>query len=81
MRRTALAVAASFLLGVLSHAAYAANPPKIEDGLTYLRYALNALKRAEVKDTAAAASRDQAVQLTEKAIEEVNKAIKANAGK
>ena len=80
MRRTALAVAASFLLGVLSHAAYAATPPKIEDGLTYLRYALNALKRAEVRDTAAA-SRDQAVQLTEKAIEEVNKALKANAGK
>lgn len=78
MRRTALAVATAFALGALSHAAYAAKPPKIEDGLTYLRYALNALKRAEVKDKAAA-NRDQAVQLTEKAIEEVNKAIKANA--
>lgn len=80
MRRTALAVATAFVLGALSHAAYAANPPKIEDSLTYLRYALNALKRAEVKDKATA-SRDQAVQLTEKAIEEVNKAIKANAEK
>ena len=80
MRRTALAVATAFVLGALSHAAYAASPPKIEDGLTYLRYALNALKRAEVKDKATA-NRDQAVQLTEKALEEVNKAIKANAEK
>lgn len=80
MHRTALAAAAAFALGALGHAAYAAKAPRIEDGLTHLRYALNALKRAEVKD-AAAPSRDQAVQLTEKAIEEVNKAIKANAEK
>jgi hypothetical protein len=80
MRRTAVAVAAAFLLGALSHAAYAASTPKLEDGLTYLRYALNALKRAEVGDKAQA-NRESAVQLTEKAIEEVNKGIQANAAK
>ncbi len=80
MRRTALAVATAFVLGALSHAAYAANPPKLDDGLVYLRYALNALKRAEVPDKASA-NRDQAVQLTEKAIEEVNKGIQASAAK
>ena len=80
MRRTALAMAAAFALGALSHAAYAASPPKLEDGLTFLRYALNALKRAEVPDKASA-NRDQAVQLTEKAIEEVNKGIQASTAK
>ena len=80
MRRTALAVAAAFVLGALSHAASAASPPKLEDGLVHLRYALNALKRAEVP-TKATANRDQAVQLTEKAIDEVNKGIQASATK
>jgi hypothetical protein len=80
MRRTALAVAAAFVLGALSHAAYAANPPKLDDALVHLRYALNALKRAEVTDKASA-HRDQAVQLTEKALEEVNKGIAASTAK
>jgi hypothetical protein len=80
MRRTALAVVAAFVLGALSHAAYAASTPKLDDALTYFRYALDALKRAEVKDKASA-HRDQAVQLTEKAIEEVKKGIAANAAK
>jgi hypothetical protein len=80
MRRTALAVAVAFALGALSHAAYAASPPTLEDALIHLRYALNALKRAEVK-APASASRDQAVQLTEKALEEVKKGITAQAPK
>ena len=62
------------MLGALGHAAYAASPPKLDDALVHLRYALNALKRAEVTDKATA-HRDQAVQLTEKALDEVNKGI------
>jgi hypothetical protein len=80
MRRTALAVVAAFALGALSHAAYAASTPTLDDALIHLRYALNALKRAEVKDKARG-NRDQAVQLTEKALEEVKKGIAANAEK
>ncbi|MBN1205835.1 MAG: hypothetical protein JXB05_13035 [Myxococcaceae bacterium] len=79
MRRTAFAVATAFALGAFSHAAYAAKPPKLDDALVHLRYALNALKRAEVNDKASA-HRDQAVQLTEKALEEVNRGIKAGTG-
>jgi hypothetical protein len=77
MRRTALAVTAVFVLGALSHAAVAASPPKLDAALVHLRYALNALKRAEVSDKAAT-HRDQAVQLTEKALEEVNKGLQAD---
>ncbi len=80
MRRTALALTAAFALGALSHAAYAATPPTLDDALIHLRYALNALKRADVKPTAST-SRDQAVQLTEKALEEVKKGIAAQAAK
>lgn len=80
MRRTALAVAAAFVLGALSHAAVAATPPKLDDALVHLRYALNALKRAEVTGKASA-HRDQAVQLTEKALDEVNQGIAAGAAK
>ncbi len=80
MRRSTLALTAAFALGALSHAAYAAKTPTLDDALVHFRYALSALKRAEVKDKAST-HRDQAIQLTEKAIEEVKQGISAHAAK
>jgi predicted component of type VI protein secretion system len=72
MRRTALAVAVAFVLGGFSQRALAEKQPKMEEALVHLRYALAALKSASHDK---GGHRAKAVELTEKALDEVNKGI------
>lgn len=71
MRRTAIAIAVAFVLGGLTQRAFA-DQPKMEEALTHLRYALAALKTATHDK---GGHRAKAVELTQKAIDEVNKGI------
>lgn len=72
MRRTALAVAVAFVLGGFSQRAFAEKQPKMEEALVHLRYALAALKTASHDK---GGHRTKAIELTEKALDEVNKGI------
>ena len=72
MRRTALAVVVAFVLGGFSQRAFAEKQPKMEEALVHLRYALAALKSASHDK---GGHRAKAVELTEKALDEVNKGL------
>lgn len=72
MRRTVIAVAVAFVLGGFTQRAFAEKQPKMEEALVHLRYALASLKAASHDK---GGHRAKAVELTEKAIEEVNKGI------
>jgi hypothetical protein len=72
MRRTAIAVAVAFVLGGFTQRAFAEKQPKMEEALVHLRYALAALKTAKHDK---GGHRARAVELTEKALDEVNKGI------
>jgi hypothetical protein len=71
-RSTVIAVVAAFVLGGFTQSAFAEKQPKMEEALVHLRYALAALKTASHDK---GGHRAKAVDLTEKAIEEVNKGI------
>lgn len=77
MRRTApvacLALACFFLGGLTQHA-FAQGSPKLDEALVHLRYALAALK---AEPSPKGSHRAQAVELTEKALEQVNQGIAA----
>jgi hypothetical protein len=75
MRRTALAVAVAFVLGGFTQRAFAERQPKLEEALVHLRYALAALKTASPDKAGHGA---KAIELTEKALEEVNKGLAAS---
>ncbi|ATB29211.1 hypothetical protein [Melittangium boletus] len=72
MRRTALVAVVAFALGGFSQHALAESQPKMSEALVHLRYALAALKTATSDK---GGHRKQAIELTEKAIEQVNKGI------
>jgi hypothetical protein len=72
MRRTALSAAIAFTLGGFAQYAAADPQPKMDEALVHLRYALAALKSASSDK---GGHRKQAIELTEKAIEQVNKGI------
>ncbi|WNG40833.1 hypothetical protein F0U60_49330 [Archangium minus] len=76
MRRTVIAVAVAFVLGGFTQRAFAEKQPKLEAALVHLRYALASLKTAPEDK---AGHRAKAIELTEKAIEAVNKGLDPNA--
>ena len=71
-RTTVLAVTVAFVLGGFTQHAFAERQPQMEEALVHLRYALAALKTASHDK---GGHRAKAVELTEKALEEVNKGI------
>ncbi|WP_434384451.1 hypothetical protein [Melittangium boletus] len=76
MRRAAvvLALASAFVLGGFTQQALAEDPPKLGQALVHLRYALGALNKAPADK---GGHRQKAIELTEKAVEEINKAMAA----
>ena len=72
MRRTALIAAIAFALGGFAQHAVAEPQPKMEEALVHLRYALAALKTASSDK---GGHRKQAIELTDKAITQVEKGI------
>lgn len=71
-RSTVIAVVVAFVLGGFTQSAFAEKQPKMEEALVHLRYALAALNGATHDK---GGHRAKAVELTQKAIEEVNKGI------
>lgn len=71
-RSTLIAVVVAFVLGGFTQSALAEKQPKMEEALVHLRYALAALNAATHDK---GGHRAKAVELTQKAIEEVNAGI------
>jgi hypothetical protein len=71
-RSTVIAVVVAFVLGGFTQSAFAEKQPKMEEALAHLRYALAALDAATHDK---GGHRAKAMELTQKAIEEVNKGI------
>ena len=74
MRRTAIAVAVAFVLGGFTQRAFAEKQPKMEEALVHLRYALAALNAAPDDK---GGHKAKALELTQKALEQVNQGIAA----
>jgi hypothetical protein len=74
MRRTVIAALVAFVLGGFTQHAFA-EPPKLDEALVHLRYALAALKAAPADK---ASHRAKAIEFTEKALEQVNQGIAAD---
>ena len=71
-RSTVIAVVVAFVLGGFTQSAFAEKQPKMEEALVHLRYALASLEAATHDK---GGHRAKAMELTQKAIEEVNKGI------
>ena len=74
MRRTVIAALVAFVLGGFTQHAFA-EPPKLDEALVHLRYALAALNAAPDDK---GGHKARALELTQKALEQVNQGIAAS---
>ncbi|ATB44038.1 hypothetical protein CYFUS_009519 [Cystobacter fuscus] len=74
MRRTVLAALVAFFLGGFTQHALAEGQPKLDEALVHLRYALAALNAAPDDK---GGHKAKAIELTQKALEQVNQGIAA----